>query len=288
KEINETVTEIAKWIKKLLEDSKTISTKIEDSDKHVSTLLEDMNLLKGKVGEAKDMVASVGSAVEEQAASSEEISQMIDSIAQSFSLVADSIHSVEDKAVDLGHLLRVTNNVLKKFRTGHELEEIIDIARKAKKEIEETIKVALEEGIITEADLWDRNYREIPNTNPKKYETRFTDFFRKHIRPIIDRYLQMHPRLVYCVPVDDNGYCPAHHAQFDRPLTGNYEEDVKYSRGQRIYNDPVGLKAAKNKEPLLLQVYFRDTGEILLEADLPIEVNGKVWGNLRVGINMED
>ncbi len=288
KEINETVTEIARWIKKLLEDSKTISVKIEDSDKHVGILLEDMKLLKGKVGKAKDMVASVGSAVEEQAASSEEISQMIDSIAQSFSLVADSIHNVEDKAVDLGHLLKITNNVLKKFRTGHELEEIIDIARNAKREVEETIKVSIEEGIITESDLWDRDYKKIPNTNPQKYETKFTSFFRKYIRPIIDKYLEMHPRIVYCAPVDDNGYCPSHHTQFDRPPTGNYEEDLKYSRGQRIYDDPVSQKAAKNKEPLLLQVYFRDTGEVLLEADLPIEISGKIWGNLRVGIKVED
>ncbi len=288
KEINNTVTTIANQIRTLIQENKRIGEQIENSDKYVGELITEMNTLTNKIQEAKDRITSVGSAVEEQAASSEEIAQTISALTNSFNLVVDSIRNVEGRATTLEDILEVTQNVLKEFRTGHDLEKLLDVARECKAKIEETIEDAIKKGVISSADIWDRNYQEIPNTNPRKFRTRFTDFFRKHIRPIMDEYLRKHPKLVYLVPVDNNGYAPTHHSQFDQELTGDYERDLKHSRGQRIYTDPVGSRAAKNTEPLLLQVYFRDTGEIMLEADMPIYVEGKVWGNLRIGVNLED
>ncbi|MCH2222509.1 MAG: methyl-accepting chemotaxis protein, partial [Dechloromonas sp.] len=55
------------------------------------------------------------------------------------------------------------------------------------------------------------------------------------------------------------------------------------NRTRRIWEDPTGQRAAKNQKPLLLQTYVRDTGEILSEIDLPIMVNGRHWGGLRIG-----
>ena len=287
KEINETVTNISNEIKNLIDENKLISEKIESSNQSIEVLTQEIEELNNRIQQAKDMINSIGSAIEQQAASSEEISQTVTNITSNFNLVVSSLGRVEQSSTDLEGILDITTKVLQKFKTGHELERILDIAREAKQKIEETIQKALKEGVISSSDIWDRNYVEIPNTNPQKFKTRFTDFFKKYIQPIEDEYLSKHPKLVYVVAVDNNGYCPAHHSQFDRPLTGNYQEDLKYSRGQRIYQDPVGLRAAKNTDPLLLQVYFRDTGEIMLEADMPIMVEGKVWGNLRVGINVE-
>lgn len=287
KEINETVTGISNEIKKLIEANKVIAEKIEASDKNIENLTRGIEELSHKIQQAKDMISSVGSAVEEQAASSEEIAQTVSAMTSNFNMIVTSLDKVSSEAVSLETILEITTKILQKFKSGHELENIIEIARECKKKIEETIEKALKEGTISSSEIWDRNYVEIPNTNPKKYKTKFTDFFKGYIQPIEDEYLRKHPKLIYCVVVDNNGYCPAHHSEFDKPPTGNYEHDLRYSRGQRIYQDPVGLKAARNTEPLLLQVYFRDTGEIMLEADLPIEVEGRVWGNLRVGINVE-
>ncbi len=288
KEINETINTISSEIARLIEENKLISERVEGSHKSVEMLTTEMEELSQKIQKAKDMISSVGAAIEEQAASSEEISQTINAIANSFSIVVNSLDEVERGSKDLESILEITTDVLKKFRTGHPLEQLLDIAREGKRKIEETIEKALKDGIISSADIWDRNYVEIPNTNPKKYKTRFTDFFKKYIQPIQDEYLQKHPKFLYFVVVDNNGYCPAHHKQFDQPPTGNYEHDMKYSRGQRIYTDPVGLKAARNTEPLLLQVYYRDTGEVMLEANMPIYVEGRIWGNMRIGINVED
>ncbi len=287
KEINETVNSISAEISRLIKENKAISEKIEASDKSIEALTREMEELSQRIQQARDMINSISAAVEEQAASSEEISQTIGAIANSFNIVVSSLDSVEKGSTDLEKILEITTKVIQRFRTGHALEELFDIARKCKEKIEQTIEEAIKKGVISSADIWDRNYVEIPNTSPKKYRTRFTDFFRQHIQPIMDEYVQKHPKLLYLVPVDDNGYAPTHHKQFDQPLTGDYERDVKYSRGQRIFTDPVGSRAARNRDPLLLQVYYRDTGEILLEADMPLYVEGKIWGNLRIGINVE-
>ncbi len=67
--------------------------------------------------------------------------------------------------------------------------------------------------------------------------------------------------------------------------TGNPEIDMAKSRDKRIFNDPAGLRAAQNKMPFLMQTYARDTGEILNDLSIPISVNGKHWGALRVGFD---
>ena len=68
-------------------------------------------------------------------------------------------------------------------------------------------------------------------------------------------------------------------------LTGNPKTDLQQSRDKRIFNDPAGLKAARNDTPFLLQTYVRDTGEILSEISLPIMVKGRHWGALRLGFD---
>ena len=73
----------------------------------------------------------------------------------------------------------------------------------------------------------------------------------------------------------------------DRDPTSNYEEDLKHSRGQRIFNDPVGARAARRAEPVLLQVYPRDTDEVILEVDVPLYLKYRHWSTLRVGADLE-
>lgn len=54
-------------------------------------------------------------------------------------------------------------------------------------------------------------------------------------------------------------------------------------REGQLYDDDVGLGAAETSTPLL-QVYYRNTGEVLLDASCPVSVNGKNIYAIRVGI----
>ncbi len=70
--------------------------------------------------------------------------------------------------------------------------------------------------------------------------------------------------------------------QFSKPLTGNREIALQHSRDKRIFADGTGLRAARNPKEFLLQTYMRDTGEILWDLSLPLMVQGRHWGALRL------
>ncbi len=70
-----------------------------------------------------------------------------------------------------------------------------------------------------------------------------------------------------------------------KPPTGDRVVDLPVCRNKRIFNDPIGLRAAGNVQRFLLQTYLRDTGEIMTEIDVPFFFGGRHWGNLRVGFD---
>ena len=89
----------------------------------------------------------------------------------------------------------------------------------------------------------------------------------------------------FALAVDVNGYGPTHNTKFSQKPTGNPQQDLVNSRDKRIFNDPTGGRAAKNEAPFLLQTYMRDTGEILCDLSMPIRVDGRSWGAMRLGFD---
>ena len=72
-----------------------------------------------------------------------------------------------------------------------------------------------------------------------------------------------------------------------KPLTGDPEKDLLGNRTCRKFENPSELRAARNTEPVLLQTYLRDTGEVLCDLAMPILIGGRHWGNVRVGMPAE-
>ena len=155
--------------------------------------------------------------------------------------------------------------------------------RKCVNEIEDTLSSSVDKSVITEEDLWDRNYIEVQNTDPQKYKTKFTDFAKQYIQQIEDKCLELNKRFIFVVLVDENGYLPSHNTKYDKPLTGDYKKDLVGNRSMRIFNDPTGLAAARSTRPILLQPYPRDVGVLMYDISAPIYFNSKHWGGLRIG-----
>ncbi|MBE1296864.1 MAG: chemotaxis protein [Rhodobacteraceae bacterium] len=145
---------------------------------------------------------------------------------------------------------------------------------------------ALESGEITEAELFDRTYVPIPNTNPQQVMTGVTKFTDKVLPPLLESALELDPRVVFSAAVDVNGYLPTHNKKFSHPQGPDPDWNMANCRNRRIFDDRVGLKAGRNTGPFLMQVYRRDMGggEFAMMKDLsaPITVNGRHWGGLRM------
>ncbi len=136
---------------------------------------------------------------------------------------------------------------------------------------------------LTLAQLFDTFYIPIPNTNPQKFHTQYDRYTDETIRIILDQYLTESNRIKFVVAVDRNGYLPTHNTKYSKPLTGKGDYDTKHNRTKRMFNDRTGLAAARNQDKFLLQRYSRDTGEVMMDLSVPIYIEGKHWGAIRIG-----
>lgn len=168
-----------------------------------------------------------------------------------------------------------------KAKTPHD--QVRVVAEQAAKEIGKLFEQAIASGQISEAALFDRRYKPIPNTNPQKHTTAFDAFTDRVLPAIQERILESMPQLAYAGAVDNNGYFPTHNRKFSKPLTGDYETDLMNNRTKRIFSDRTGARCGSHTKPFLLQTYKRDTGEVMHDLSVPIYVNGKHWGGFRVG-----
>jgi len=134
-------------------------------------------------------------------------------------------------------------------------------------------------------DVFDQKYRRVEGTDPPKFKTVYDDVVEREFQKRYDRILEELDESIYCLCVDLNGYGPTHNSKFSHKLTGDYDTDLLYSRDKRMFNDPTGIRCARNTNPFLLQTYARDTGEVLSDLSLPIIIEGRHWGAIRYGFD---
>ena len=98
--------------------------------------------------------------------------------------------------------------------------------------------------------------------------------------------LELDPRVVFCAAVDRNAFLPTHNTKFSQKQGGDPAWNAANCRNRRIFGDRVGLAAARNRKPFLLQSYRRDMGGGVFvpmkDVSAPIMVRGRHWGGLRL------
>ena len=286
--------EIAKIISNIQVESREAARSISQEQERVedgvaksAAARECLERILGLAGETAQLINQIASATEEQSATTNEISEKIHNVSDSASMVyLDMTES--DKA--FGELTGVAEQIFStvgKFSVGNRHDEMKRLAG----DLRDAFLACVEKGIaasrISAADLFDRNYRPVPNTSPQKYNTAFDSFFDQYISPVQEEILSRQGTLFFAICVDDNGYVASHNLRYAKPLTGDTEVDRVNNRTKRIFNDKTGLKAAQNTEPFLLQTYMRDTGEIMNDISTPIKINNRHWGAVRLGYRAE-
>ena len=157
------------------------------------------------------------------------------------------------------------------------------LATSCRDEVAGELEKLVSSNTLTLSQLFDTFYIPIPNTNPQKFHTAYDRRTDEVLRIILDKYLDKEPRFLFVVAVDRNGYLPTHNTRYSRPLTDDPDYNTKNNRTKRLFNDRTGLAAARSTQPYLLQIYKRDTGETLSDLSVPIFIQGKHWGAIRIG-----
>ncbi len=153
----------------------------------------------------------------------------------------------------------------------------------------ETLENAIDSGVLTVAEVFDRNYTEIKGHQWGKmprFHSKYDAVTDRAVLLYLDKYLD-YDDFVFAIGVDDKGYLPTHNTKFQQPITDIPEKDLAQNRTKYMANHPEGLIAAQNLQPSLLQVYKRATGETMWDVTSPIFVKGRHWGAFRVGVSME-
>ncbi|HEV7135360.1 MAG TPA: methyl-accepting chemotaxis protein [Steroidobacteraceae bacterium] len=164
---------------------------------------------------------------------------------------------------------------------------LIRMGMETAKRIGELFEQAIARGEITEGQLFDERYREIPGSNPKQYLTDYVAFTDRVLPPIQDPLQRSDPRIVFCVAWARGGYLPTHNPNYRQPQGRDPVWNAAHCRNRRLFKDRAVQKVARNTKPFLLQTYRRDMGggNFVLMKDLsaPVWVRSKHWGAFRVG-----
>jgi len=164
---------------------------------------------------------------------------------------------------------------------------IIEMGVNTAKRISAEFEAAIDRGEITEAQLFDERYREIPGTNPRQFMTEYVRFTDRVLPPIQDPIQGADPRIVFSVAWAKGGYLPTHNPNYAQPQGRDPVWNAAHCRNRRVYEDRAVKKVAQNTKRFLLQTYRRNMGggNFVLMKDLsaPIFVRGRHWGAFRIG-----
>ncbi|WP_373975697.1 methyl-accepting chemotaxis protein [Chitinibacter sp. SCUT-21] len=277
-------------------DIDSMLSQVSETLAETQLITQDANLTREVVESASSQFAHMVSDFENTAQALSQIAITLDQFTSANNLVNTNVSEIHqlslavnekmlrsaESSKDVAKATEDVQAMVGRFVIGQgPLDGLINLCGQYRDRIAEKIQSMQDRGI----NVFDQNYQAIANTKPAKFKTSYNHLFIQEIQPLYDELAKTAPGGKFTLAVDSNGYGPTHNSWYSKAMTGDSSVDLINSRDQRIFNDPAGLRAAKNTERFLLQNYVRDTGEIMTELDLPIHIQGRFWGNLRLGFD---
>lgn len=279
-EITENIGGMITLVRETQSENEVINADIQQTRQVVERSSGEFSRMVTDFERTGDQLNQIASAMEQLTATNGQVHEAVTQVHALSNDVSGSMKSSEKSTQMLSQATESVQELVSRFKIGRGAFDFnVDQARKTLVLLEEALSAMAKRGV----NIWDQSYRPISQTNPQKYEVSYTRNFESEIQQLTEQALSSMKGGVYFLLIDNKGYSTIHNLKFSKPLTGNYEADLVGNRTRRIWDDPTGQRAAKNTQPLLLQTYARDTGEVLSEINLPIIVDGRHWGGLRVG-----
>lgn len=283
------------------QDIAAMLQEIRSQSSHTAELMQQLELSSQTVQQELQQVAAgvnhISQEVKQASSALREIEQLSDNLQENSSQISGAISNISQALSDIeqkgtriaGQAVEVsieTETIYRELSTQASnsfYQPIFEEAKQAASAVAATLSQLIKEGKVSEAELFAEKYQPIANTNPQKFSTAYDKLTDQLFPAIQEPILSRHQNVLYAGAVDRKGYFPTHNKKFSQPLTGNYDKDLLQNRTKRIFNDRTGSRCGSNTEPMLLQTYKRDTGEIVHDLSVPIYVNGKHWGGFRIG-----
>lgn len=287
--ILDSVTSLSEWIETLRQEAENVASEAtgvisegHQTDQALTAIAENVRATNC---EAKE-VTSQAEAVER---AGKEFSHYFDRIESAITETAAGIHQAHQQVNTLIDQSETIVQHTVSLGGGSDDAHFIQFVQEQAAKISQIFENAIQTGAIKRSELFNFTYTPIPNTNPQQFSAAFLQLTDSMVSPVLERALEFDPKIVFCAAVTKHGYLPTHNRKFSRPQRPNDPEwNAGNSRNRRMFDDRVGLKAGRNREPFLLQIYRRDMGggtfKMMKDLSAPITVDNTAWGGLRMGI----
>jgi methyl-accepting chemotaxis protein len=279
--ISQKINEVTSQVEETLNETQEISLKSEHTSEIVKKASINFQSLVKDLDKSSRRLKVMTKSIEGLGASNNEVHDKVEEIHKLSMAVASEMIKSAESANDLSLTAEQMQETMSTCMIGSgALNKIMDVAT----DYRDFFELRVDELSKRGQNIFDRNYRPIPNTDPQKFNTSYDSVFEGEFQRKYDEIMDKLSGSVYALLVDENGYAPTHCSRYSKPYKGS-NADLINSRDKRIFNDRTGLRSAQNKQPFLLQTYVRDTGETINDFSMPIFIDKKHWGALRIGID---
>ena len=264
--------------------TQTIVAEVTKASGYVETSAADLTTMVGDFKRTTEQLATISTAIGNLRESNQTIHGEVEEIRDHSVDISGRMKQCLDSAKTLRESTEDLQCTLADFRTGNSMFDTLhDKCTQFRDQVAAVLQKMNDRGV----NIFDQQYKDIPGSNPKRFTTAYDGQCDAELTRMYDDLLHDVPGLTYSLSVDTNGYAPAHNGVFSNAPSGDPVIDLAKCRHKRIFNDPVGLKLAKNQKTSLFQTYVRDTGEILNDLSMPITINGRHWGAVRIGFKTD-
>jgi len=286
-EVGQMVADIQQRTGQVVEQIRQLSSDLDDGVEqveHTGQHLENIARLAAGVETQVGQIASGAQTNQEQLSS---LFTAVEQMRSDLAISDEQTQQLAKSAVQMEGQAETISQRLAEVGLDDYHQRVYDLAREGARQIAVQFEMDIEQNRISVEDLFDRSYQLIPKTSPSKFQTRFDRYTDQVLPPIQEPLLPRHEGLVFAIACTPQGYVPTHNKIFSLPLTGDIKLDTAQNRTKRKFDDRTGIRCGSHQQPVLLQTYTRDTGELMHDLSVPIMVKGRHWGGLRLGYKPE-
>lgn len=282
-EVETIVDEIRAETQQVVARIQTLSSDVEQGTAAMEEISSQLGGISDQSAEVEAQISVIAEGARNNRVNLETIFTSLQTVRHELEESDGEVQQLARQAAALMEAAEYSNAVLATASDQNYHQQFYQIARDTADQVTEAFERAITSGQMSEASLFDRNYAPVEGTNPQLYNTQYDKFTDQVLPSIQEPALSRNPSMVYAICTDPNGYVATHNNQFANPPTGDYETDLVKCRSKRIFNDRTGARCGCHTNTMLLQTYKRDTGEIMHDLSVPIYINGRHWGGLRIG-----
>ena len=300
---------VAAEVKKLAHDTRSATSQIAETigelTREATAVTDEIKSGVNQSRAAQTGFSVIGETVNEVTEIVTMVDRQTEGIAHSTGLIQTSVDRVKaglsDFAADardngaqlvkahkrLGHLEMISNTMLNTLaNSGAEIDDtpMILKAQGHMREIVEQIEGAIDAGEISLDQVFDRDYRERPGSNPKQYDTDFCETADRYIQPILDQILRGDNKIIGTTIGDPNGHLPTHSSDRSQPQGDDPVWNDAHCRNRRMLIDDQTRFAHASDEPTMM-TYLMTRGDERIPVKniyIPVHFKGKRWGNFEL------